>query len=515
MDKYGADVWTTAILCILFSLIISYFYYTNVLEVVRADWPNQKCNPLYIPFAGFINNTGNKSSLEFTAENFNGCINGFLKYVVEIAVMPIQVAMNVLNVACQGLIDSVNLLRGLVKNLRDQYGSIFQQLFGGAQNLVIYFLNFVVKMKDSLGKIQGILATVLYMIFGAYKTCESLFLSIVNFIAKILYYMARICFIFIDLSEDLNDVIFIGYLLSIPPMIFMGIWILLPIFIPVYVVLLLIEMGLNRAMGLSTPILPGIPSCFAGDTIVELSTDGETKKIKDIVIGDTLRNGSKVTAVLKLSAAEQHMYHLNDVMVSGEHRVFHPILHWIKVKDHPQSIYVANFNEPFLYCLNTDKKCFTIATTIYSDWDDIDEKVEADLRENCDYLPEKFTFADIHTQLDGGFHSNTLIILKNGTTVPINEIMVNDVLASGDKVRGIVKIAAHDLVIYKHSFGLGYSLCASRNIHTDDVHLGAKNAHREETNIPFLYHLLTDTSFFMANNIRVRDYNSGIDAYLN
>jgi hypothetical protein len=31
---------------------------------------------------------------------------------------------------------------------------------------------------------------------------------------------------------------------------------------------------------------------------------------------------------------------------------------------------------------------------------------------------------------------------------------------------------------------------------------------------PVLYHLLTDTKFFIANTINVNDYNYGIDAYL-
>jgi hypothetical protein len=33
--------------------------------------------------------------------------------------------------------------------------------------------------------------------------------------------------------------------------------------------------------------------------------------------------------------------------------------------------------------------------------------------------------------------------------------------------------------------------------------------------VPILYHLLTDTKFFIANNIKVNDYNYGIDVYLN
>ena len=95
------------------------------------------------------------------------------------------------------------------------------------------------------------------------------------------------------------------------------------------------------------------------------------------------------------------------------------------MKQHPDSVYVPFFNEPYVYCLNTDKKEFTIGATLFSDWDDIDEKVLADLAENCvkpGYLPQDFTFADIHLHLDSGLRGDTLVTLKNGKNVPIVEL---------------------------------------------------------------------------------------------
>ena len=73
MNKYGTDVWTTVIICLAFIVFINYYYYINVLEVVKADWPNQRCNPLFLPFAGFIKKPTDMSNLEYTSSNFNSC----------------------------------------------------------------------------------------------------------------------------------------------------------------------------------------------------------------------------------------------------------------------------------------------------------------------------------------------------------------------------------------------------------------------------------------------------------
>ena len=89
MDRYGSDVWASAIICIAFIVFINYYYFVNVLEVIKTDWPNQRCNPLVLPFAGFIKKPTDMSNVEFTASNFNSCLNDILKNVVLVAIQPI------------------------------------------------------------------------------------------------------------------------------------------------------------------------------------------------------------------------------------------------------------------------------------------------------------------------------------------------------------------------------------------------------------------------------------------
>ena len=170
---------------------------------------------------------------------------------------------------------------------------------------------------------------------------ESLFLCLIQFIIIIMILVAVGCMLMWGINIGL-----IAGIITAPFATPFGITsiIYLLIFIAILIPCIWFEYMLMRVMNLSTPPLPGIPGCFAEDTLIELLvTDNDNKNtkklIKDICIGDILKNGSKVTAILKCSAKEQNLYTLNNVLVTGEHRVFH-LNKWIKVKDHPK---ILNF----------------------------------------------------------------------------------------------------------------------------------------------------------------------------
>jgi len=525
MDKYGSDVWTSAIICLAFIVFINYYYFVNVLEVIKADWPAQRCNPLIMPFAGFINKPTNMSNLEFTASNFSNCFNTILKNVVLVAMQPLYFAINIIQEAVNGLIEAFDKLRSLTSNLRNQFSSIATQIFSAITNLVVTFITYTIKIKDSMFKINGILTTALYTLFGSYMAMVSLFLCIIDFIIIILISIAASIVVLWVLFALLASNPFTAGA-SMAPAITAVITTL--IMIAIMIPCIWFELSLLRILDLSTPPPPGVPSCFAGETLVEMNEgNGEYKKhIKDIEVGDELKHGFKVTGVMKFAADEQNIYKLNGVLVTGEHRVYHPTLKWIKVKNHPASVYIPDFNEPFVYCLNTDKKSFTIGETIFSDWDDIDNEVWKDLTKYCvvpGYLPENFSEENIHTHLDSGFHSTSTVKLHDGWKISVHDVKVNDILASGEKILGVIKIAAHDMELFNYTFNNDEShICGSKNLHINDKNLGIINCmqiYKENEEIlnhqeQFLYHFLTDTKFVTVNNIRFNDYNSGIDTYL-
>ena len=554
MGKYGTDLWITVILCGSLGYLMYYQYLVNALEVIRADWPNYKCNPAIMPFAGFIVKPVDKSYFAFTTDNFSTCVFDILKSISQMAVNPFQMVLKMINELVQDLTDGFNALRGLFDNLRSGFENIFEKILAAISNLVVQFMYIIIKMKDTMAKGFAVLVNALFILFGSFMAMTSLFLAVIDLITLILIIMVCVVALWIYITIGLwpiTPIPIVGQPV-IPAAMgwtytsITGICILIAIMIPVVIFMVF----MMRVLKLSSPPPPKLPGCFAGDTVIPLFKDG-TKKIQDIVIGDQLKNGGVVTATIQFAAADQNIYKLNGVFVTGEHRVFHPLLKWIKVKDHPASVYIPTFHEPYVYCLNTTDKVFLINDTLFSDWDDVDNNVIHSLQQNCvanGFLPDGFIYEDIHTYLDSGFHSTTKVKLQNGLYVPICEIKVNDVLeegtngmgtngmgtnamgtnamgtnamgtnAMGTKVLGVIKIAGDNIKQYKHKFGNDSFICGSKNIHVADVNLGIINCMQSESvdvqSESVLYHLLTDTKFFIANNIKVNDYNYGIDAYL-
>jgi len=264
-----------------------------------------------------------------------------------------------------------------------------------------------------------------------------------------------------------------------------------------------------------------VPSCFSGDSEIELDCDDNSihikKTIADIEVGDVLKGGEIVTAIMKLSAKEQHVYELRGIKVTGEHRVFHNTLGWIKVKNHPNSILVSDFNEPFVYCLGTDEKTFHVGGQLYSDWDDVDKHVYCSLTTFCS---EIYSNKDIHTYLDNGVVSSSLVKMNTGESIPIVDVKVNDILANGVKVLGVIKIDATDIRgVYDYKYtnknktisGFNVNVCLGKiDIETNGIETNEIDDHREK----YLYQLLTNTGHFIVNDISIRDYNYGIDKYI-
>lgn len=522
IDKHGTDVWISVILCIVFMIVIYYYYYSNVLEVIRADWPNQKCNPLVIPFAGFINKPSHQSNLEFTSDNFTGCVSSILQYITNIAVNPFRVVLAIINKTIQALVQSFNMLREMIDTLRKNSSSIIDNINGRTYNILTEIIRLLINAKDIMGKVSGVLITSVYTLFGSFMAMISLFLSMLDLMTIILIVIACIIYIFIYLAVALYPIPIVGQSASVAPTIsaIIGGGIMLLILIPVIIFIVF----MLRVLKLSVPPPPKLPSCFSKDTMIPLFENGE-KNITDIQLGDKLKNGGIVTATLKLDANEQNIYCLKGVYVTGEHRVYHSSMKWIKVKEHPESIFIPTFNEPYVYCLNTTKKEFIINDVIFSDWDDIDDKIIKDLTDKCvsfGYLPQQFTHDDIHTYLDSGFIPSTNVKLNNGKHIPISDVNVNDILENNTKVIGVVKIDGRDITQYNHIFGnteVGL-IGGSKNIHINDPFLGIINCIQEKHTIiseklrfPVLYHLLTDKKFYNVNGIQVNDYNYGIDAY--
>ena len=94
--------------------------------------------------------------------------------------------------------------------------------------------------------------------------------------------------------------------------------------------------------------------CFVGNTKI-IMQHGE-KEIKNIQLGDILGDGGQITAIFKLSTYQQDLYNLDNILVTGDHMVYHNEKGFIAVSEHPSSLKISNYSHPYVYCINTTTK---------------------------------------------------------------------------------------------------------------------------------------------------------------
>ena len=261
---------------------------------------------------------------------------------------------------------------------------------------------------------------------------------------------------------------------------------------------LIIQVLMSDVMELNSDTVPNVPACFCENTIIVLN-DKSKVKISDIQVGDVIHDGSKVTCKMVLSSYRQEMCKLGDTFVTGHHTVYHEEKGWIPVDQHPNCKVIDEFNDPFLYCINTDTKYVKIGKYTYSDWDDLDDEDLAKLRNNCsDLVPNTLSQGDIHHYLDAGFHEDMKIELKNGKVVSIPDVKVNDVLRNGERVCGVVQVDCKDVASGVSDYCLNNSMirCTSNVIVINNesgektpIKVSCQNNMKPD----YVYHLLTDS----------------------
>lgn len=510
LERYGSDLWITVIVCIVIILLVSYYYVMNHIQPIVADWNNQKCSPVVIPFAGLINKPANMTAFEFAGSNFTNCVTTILANISSDAFAPVEYLMNVFIHEFKSIVGAMDAVRAVFDKIRINVKIVIDNVMSRLLNIMIPVQQFIVLMKDMLAKINGALAGILYTVFGSYLTIKSLFSNIINFVIIILLIMAGIIAGLLVIA--MIPIIGIPAEIAVIPMLAMMVLIV--------IVTISVEGLMGDVFDLPTRAPPNIPGCFAKDTIIQKS-NGEFVTIDSVQVGDELMiTGTKVTGTIKFSSTEQHMYNLKGVKVTGEHRVYLPSIHdWIKVKNHPESKPI-DFQEPYVYCLLTSSKIFRIGETVYSDWDDIDVNVLEKLQKNCPYLPSNFKSADIHPCIDNGLGGKSQVELFNGTLKNLKDIQVNDKLKHGEVVVGTMKIDALDLQVGKYMLW-GREIICSKNIEffLNEVAQPSVNTFELldtplDSAEPYLYQLLTTSGSFEVNGLMCKDYNYGIDKYI-
>lgn len=136
-------------------------YYFTQLKIIKDNWPKYRCNPMYM---GLSDNV--EKDLIYCVQSIQ---TNFMGYLLE----PLNYLLSSLNTMNFGFINDVDNSRGMFSYIRDSITSVIGNVFGVFMNIIVEFQRITVGLKDLVGKIIGIVVTIMYIVDGSLKTMNS------------------------------------------------------------------------------------------------------------------------------------------------------------------------------------------------------------------------------------------------------------------------------------------------------------------------------------------------------
>jgi hypothetical protein len=157
-------------LSIIIVFIFLILYIINVFvvgyRIVKENWPIYKCNPMIMPFASFFGHD--------TADNFTYCVQKMQTSFMGTLLKPINSNINAMSNVAAGLTNSTSFIREFSDSFSNNLGSVFSTLFSTFYNVMIEIQKTFANLKDTFGKLIGIMITMMYILSGSMMTMESL-----------------------------------------------------------------------------------------------------------------------------------------------------------------------------------------------------------------------------------------------------------------------------------------------------------------------------------------------------
>jgi hypothetical protein len=154
--------WTIFIFInVLFITYIAFVFYFSSLQEIKDNWPDYRCNPMYMPLSDNI-----EQDFVFCMQNMQTSYMGYL-------LQPITFVTSYIGDILSTAVGEINDIRAMFDKVRTFISSIIQSVFGVFLNLVIEFQRITISIKDLIGKTIGVMVTLMYMVDGSIKTMNS------------------------------------------------------------------------------------------------------------------------------------------------------------------------------------------------------------------------------------------------------------------------------------------------------------------------------------------------------
>jgi hypothetical protein len=156
------------ILFLLFPIVDTFH---GAMKDVQSNWAANRCNPIMMPFAGFIAPKGTEVS---TSDNFAFCVQTLMASFAPTILQPFSYLQN-MSVDMMGSInDSLATTTEQSSFMTFRLSNIIGSIYGVFLNVIVEFNVIVLKLLDVQGKLTGVITSILYIMTVVQYAFESM-----------------------------------------------------------------------------------------------------------------------------------------------------------------------------------------------------------------------------------------------------------------------------------------------------------------------------------------------------
>ena len=348
--------------------VILYTYAQATLDDVKTDWVKYRCNPIYMPFAGGIQPDVT------TYENFQFCVSSMAQQIFKTLLDPVYMLFGVINRVLGMVGHDLRYFRNFISGIQTFISSFTAETFAKIHSSFGVLVSLISRVRDITSRIIGSAGYTATIAITSVKLVQALVELMKTVIIAIIIILFAIGLILVFVAPQL-----LGFA------IFLGTFV-------------------------------GLSYCFHPDTPINLK-DGTTTLLKHVKVGDTLSSGAKVTATMNCLANGVPLYVYDGTVVSGTHLVKEDGK-WTYIEKAKRSVPYEGPEPHTLICLNTSDHQIPIGSTVYADYEEIEEELDYEPLEPTDTVftlmgkvPLDKCYPGLHT-IDGMIRA--VVRLENG-----------------------------------------------------------------------------------------------------
>lgn len=230
--------------------------YSAVMAQAKANWEQNKCNPIYMPFAGVILPIPGQSAATTTIQNFDYCIQKDLSIFFSVLLLPLEYVAFLILTSIDLLIKMSVLFAQFLAWLRSLFSGQAMDMYNKLIAITVPVILIVAKMRDAMARASATLLTSLYVTLTINQMVTSGLLSILTIVLDLLLAMCAvvIAMFVIAIVLMMTPIFPVGV-----AMFMVATTALLALVIPTIVIYVLLRIFVEETFGKSAVQAPSIP----------------------------------------------------------------------------------------------------------------------------------------------------------------------------------------------------------------------------------------------------------------